>query len=413
MKNRVVVTGLGSVTPLGIDARSTWQNLINGKSGIGCISSFDAERFATQIAGEIQEFYPEKILDGKLARRLDRFTQLACVASLEAVEHAKLDMAALNPARVVCLIGSGVGGIITIAQQQHMLTSRGASKVSPFTAPMMLADMASSRVSIMLGAEGANFSVTSACASGADSIGQAAQMIRTGEADVAIAGGAEAPICGIIVAAFNACMALSKRNSEPQKASRPFDMERDGFVIAEGSGILVLESLDHAEKRGVSPIVELAGYGASSDAYHITQPDPQGAGGVRAMKAALEDAGMLPIDISYINAHGTSTPLNDKMETVAMKKVFGDIAHKIPISSTKSMTGHLLGAAGGVEAVFSAMAVSESVVPPTINLEEPDPNCDLNYVPNLAMRGRVSVAMSNSMGFGGHNSSLIFREIGP
>ena len=308
------------------------------------------------------------------------------------------------------LIGSGVGGIITITDQHKVLLERGPTRVSPFLVPMMLPDMASGQVSMMLGAKGPNYSTVSACATGADSIGEAAEMIIRGRADVAIAGGTEAAICPIGVAGFNSCMALSKRNDDPQGASRPFDAGRDGFVLGEGSGVIVLESLEHAEKRGAKVLAEFAGYGASSDAHHVTQPHPEGEGAARAMNHALSMANMKPGDISYINAHGTSTPLNDKFETIAIKRVFGDHAYKVPMSSTKSMTGHLLGAAGGIECAFSVLAISESAIPPTINLEEPDPDCDLNYVPHTPIRGRVPVSMSNNFGFGGHNASVIFKE---
>ena len=410
MENRVVVTGIGLVTPLGLDRKSTWKALLNGESGIDYISTFDTEGFATRIAAEVKGFDPSGILGKKEARRMDRFTQFASVASLEAIEHAGLKMESEDADRVAVLIGSGVGGIITISEQHIVLNERGASRVSPFLVPMMLSDMASGQVSMMIGARGPNFSTVSACATGADSIGEASEMIKRGRVDVAIAGGTEAAICPIGVAGFNSCMALSTRNDDPKAASRPFDANRDGFVLGEGAGVLVLESEKHARARGATIFAELAGYGSSSDAHHVTQPHPEGEGAARAMKYALGQAGMTPEDISYINAHGTSTPLNDKFETIAMKRVFGEHAYKVPISSTKSMTGHLLGAAGGIEAAFSVMAISESAIPPTINLEEPDPDCDLNYTPHTPLRGRVPTAMSNVFGFGGHNASLVFRE---
>ena len=410
MENRVVVTGIGLVTPLGLDRKSTWKALLNGESGIDYISTFDTEGFATRIAAEVKGFDPSGILGKKEARRMDRFTQFASVASLEAIEHAGLKMESEDADRVAVLIGSGVGGIITISEQHIVLNERGASRVSPFLVPMMLSDMASGQVSMMIGARGPNFSTVSACATGADSIGEASEMVKRGRVDVAIAGGTEAAICPIGVAGFNSCMALSTRNDDPKAASRPFDANRDGFVLGEGAGVLVLESEKHARARGATIFAELAGYGSSSDAHHVTQPHPEGEGAARAMKYALGQAGMTPEDISYINAHGTSTPLNDKFETIAMKRVFGEHAYKVPISSTKSMTGHLLGAAGGIEAAFSVMAISESAIPPTINLEEPDPDCDLNYTPHTPLRGRVPTAMSNVFGFGGHNASLVFRE---
>ena len=410
MNDRVVVTGIGLVTPLGTDRKTTWKKLINGESGVDYIGAFDAEGFESRIAGEVRDFDAAATLGRRQARRLDRFSQFACVASLEALEHAGIEMEDEDADRVAVLIGSGVGGIITISEQLEVLNSRGPRRVNPFLVPMMLGDMASGQVSMTIGAKGPNFSVVSACATGTDSIGEAAEMIRRGVADVAIAGGSEAAICPIGVSGFNACKALSTRNDDPQGASRPFDAERDGFVLGEGAGVIVIESLEHAEKRGADVLCELVGYGATSDAHHVTQPHPEGEGAAKAMKIAIDQAGIEPEEVAYINAHGTSTPLNDKFETIAVKKAFGDHAHNLIMSSTKSMTGHLLGAAGGIEAAFSVMAISESAVPPTINLENPDPDCDLDYAPNLTKRGRVPAAMSNSLGFGGHNASLLFKE---
>ena len=410
MSNRVVVTGIGLKTPVGLDRQKTWDALLRGTSGIDKISSFDAEEFETKIAGEIVDFQPETIIGRKESRRLDRFAQFAVVATLEALEHASMDIDNEDLDRVGVLVGSGVGGIITLSNQYSVLDKRGPKRVSPFLIPMMLGDMASGQVSMKIGARGPNFSIVAACATVADSIGQAGELIRHGRLDVALAGGTEAAICPIGVAGFNSCMALSKRNEDPQGASRPFDKGRDGFVLGEGAGILVLESMDHAEDRGATILAEFTGYGATSDAYHVTQPHPEGIGAADAMKLALFQASMKPEEVMYINAHGTSTQLNDKFETVAIKKVFGKHANTVLISSTKSMTGHLLGAAGGIEAAFSVMAISESAIPPTINLEEPDPDCDLNYTPNLSKRGNVETAMSNSLGFGGHNSSLIFKK---
>lgn len=410
MSNRVVVTGIGLKTPVGLDREKTWDALLKGTSGIDKISSFDAEEFETKIAGEIVDFQPETIIGRKESRRLDRFAQFAVVATLEALEHASMDIDTEDLDRVGVLIGSGVGGIITLSNQYSVLDKRGPKRVSPFLIPMMLGDMASGQVSMKIGARGPNFSIVSACATGADSIGQAGELIRQGRLDVALAGGTEAAICPIGVAGFNSCMALSKRNEDPQGASRPFDKGRDGFVLGEGAGVLVLEAMDHAEARGATILAELTGYGATSDAYHVTQPHPEGIGAADAMKLALSQALMKPEEVMYINAHGTSTQLNDKFETIAIKKVFGKHANTVLISSTKSMTGHLLGAAGGIEAAFSVLAISESAIPPTINLEEPDPDCDLNYTPNLSKRGNVETAMSNSLGFGGHNSSLVFKK---
>ena len=410
MADRVVVTGIGLVTPVGSDRKTTWNSLLEGKSGIDYISLFDAEGFESRIAAEVNDFDAAPILGRKETRRLDRFARFACVAALEALEDAGIDMATEDADRVGVLIGSGVGGIMTITEQHKILINKGPKRVSPFLVPMMLGDMASGQVSMMIGAKGPNFSTVSACATGTDSIGEALEMIRRGRADVVIAGGTEAAVCEIGVAGFNSCMALSTRNDDPQAASRPFDSGRDGFVLGEGAGLVVLESLEHAEKRGANVLAELAGYGASSDAHHVTQPHPEGEGAARAMKWAIEDAGLVPENVDYINAHGTSTPLNDKFETIAMKRMYGDHAYNLAISSTKSMTGHLLGAAGGIEAAFSVLAVKEGIIPPTINIDDPDPECDLNYVPNKAVKQDVNVAMSNSLGFGGHNASLVFKS---
>ncbi len=410
MTNRVVVTGIGLVTPVGSDRKTTWNSLLEGKSGIDYISLFDAEGYESRIAAEVDGFDAAPILGRKEARRLDRFAQFACVAALEALEDAGLDMANEDADRVGVLIGSGVGGIITITEQHKILQARGPKRVSPFLVPMMLGDMASGQVSMMIGAKGPNFSTVSACATGTDSIGEALEMIRRGRADVVIAGGTEAAVCEIGVAGFNACMALSTRNDDPQAASRPFDTGRDGFVLGEGAGLVVLESLEHAEKRGANVLAELAGYGASSDAHHVTQPHPEGEGAARAMKWAIEDAKLVPENVDYINAHGTSTPLNDKFETIAVKRMYGDHAYNLKMSSTKSMTGHLLGAAGGIEAAFSVLAIKEGIIPPTINIDDPDPECDLDYVANTAVKQDVNVAMSNSLGFGGHNASLVFKS---
>lgn len=413
MATKIYVTGVGLITPVGLDAKSAWKSLLQGKSGIAPIQAFDTDGFATAIAGEAPGFDPTAYVDRKQARRLDRFAQMAVGAAAQAMEQAGLDLTdgSVNPERVGCVVGSGIGGILTLSEQWGVLHEKGPDRVNPFLVPMMLADMAPGQISILSGAKGPNYCVVTACASGADSIGIAAGMIRRGEIDMAVAGGTEAPICPIAVAGFNACMALSKRNDDPQGASRPFDAQRDGFVMGEGAGILIIESEESAVRRGASPLAELAGYGASSDAHHVTQPSPGGEGGARAMALALADAEMEPADVSYINAHGTSTPMNDRLETEAVKAVFGSEARKVKISSTKSMTGHLLGAAGGVEAAISVLAVSERAIPPTINLEHPDPDCDLDYTPHHAQKGVVNAAMSNNLGFGGHNASLIFRRV--
>ena len=410
MKNRVVVTGIGIVSPLGLDRRSTWTSLIAGESGVAAIAAFDPEGYQTTIAAEVKRFEPEGIVGRKQARRMDRFVQLAAVAALEAVEHSGIAITPNNRDRVSVMIASGIGGIITLSNQVGVLNQRGPSRISPFLVPMMLPDMASGQVSIMLGAKGPNYATVSACSSGADAIGQALEVLQEGDADVVLAGGAEAAVCPIGVAGFNACHALSTRNDDPQAASRPFDSERDGFVIGEGAAVLVMESLSSAVSRGATPIVEVVGYGSTADANHITQPAPEGEGAARAMNIAIRKAGLQPEEIDYVNAHGTSTPLNDKYETMAMKGVFDEYAYNIPISSTKSMTGHLLGASGALEAAISSLAIAEETIPPTINLQNADPECDLNYTPNKSRRKRVNAAMSNSFGFGGHNASLTFRR---
>ena len=413
MAESVYVTGIGMITPVGLDTRSSWDALLAGESGVDTITAFDPEGFATTFAGEVKGFEPEEYVDRKQARRLDRFAQLAVAATSQALDQAGLDLSddGVDPTRVAAVIGSGIGGIITLSEQWSVLADRGPSRVSPFLVPMMLADMAPGQVSIIFGAQGPNLCTVTACSSGADAIGQAFEMIRRGEVDIAIAGGTEAPICPIAVAGFNACMALSKRNHSPQQASRPFDAGRDGFVMGEGAGILVLESESSAARRGVAPIAEMAGYGATSDANHVTQPDPEGAGAARAMQRAMDEAGISAEAIGYVNAHGTGTPMNDRVETVAMKRAFGEWAYGVKISSTKSMTGHLLGAAGGVEAAITAMAVSEGAAPPTINLTDPDPDCDLDYVPGGAAHMPIGAAMTNNLGFGGHNASLVFKSV--
>ena len=410
MKNRVVVTGIGIVSPLGLDRQSTWHNLIAGKSGVAPITSFDTEGYRTTIAAEVKGFDAAAFVGRKEARRMDRFVQLGAVAALEAVEHAGLKVTSDNCTRVSIMIASGIGGIITLSEQVGVLGSRGPSRVSPFLVPMMLPDMASGQVSIMLGAKGPNYSTVSACSSGADSIGQALEVLQEGDADVVLAGGAEAAICPIGVAGFNACQALSTRNDDPKGASRPFDAERDGFVIGEGAAVIVMETLQSAVKRGATPLVEIVGYGSTADANHITQPAPEGEGASRAMKIAIKKAGLQPDEIGYVNAHGTSTPLNDKYETMAMKGVFDEEVYRVPISSTKSMTGHLLGASGALEAAITTLSISEETIPPTINLKNADPECDLDYTPHIARQGRINAALSNSFGFGGHNASLAFQR---
>ena len=410
MSERVFVTGYGAVSPVGLTSDKTWEGLCEGRSGVDSISSFDAEGFDTTFAAEVTDFDPEIYVGKKQARRMDRFVQFAAAASLEAIEKSALKITPENCEKVSVLIASGIGGIMTLSDQIGVLNKRGPSRVSPFLVPMMLPDMASGQVSIMTGAKGANYSTVSACASGADSIGMAFEAIRRGDVDIAITGAAEAAICPVGVAGFNACQALSKRNDDPKGASRPFDSDRDGFVLGEGAGVLIIETETSMINRGASPIAEIVGYGATADANHITQPGPEGEGGARAMTKALMQAQISAEEIDYINAHGTSTPLNDKFETMAMKSVFGESARGIPISSTKSMTGHLLGASGALEAVVSVMALEKAVIPPTINLTTPDADCDLDYTPNIKREKELSFAMSNSFGFGGHNASLLFKK---
>lgn len=408
MSDRVVITGMGAVSPLGLDVASMWEALLSGESGVGYISLFDPEPFETKIAAEIKGFTATDYLEHKQARHMDRYAQFAVVASLQAVEQSRL---AFDDAEDIgVLIGSGIGGLGTLSAQFNVLAEKGPRRVSPFLVPMMITDGASGQVSILLGAKGVNFCATSACSSGTDAIGEAFEIIKRGDAQVMVAGGAEAAITPIGVAAFNAAGALSKRNNEPQKASRPFDAERDGFVMGEGGAVVVLERLPHALKRGAQILAEVLSYGATSDAYHITQPAASGEGGAKAMQMALNKAGVSPDEVDYINAHGTSTPLNDRSETMAIKTVFGEHAFGLPISSTKSMMGHLIGAAGAIEAIICGLVIQHGVIPPTINLTNPDPECDLDYVPNVSRQARVRTALSNSFGFGGHNSVLVLRE---
>ncbi len=408
--NRVVITGIGCLSPIGLNMSATWEGLIAGKSGIDYITLFDAEPLETKIAGEVKGFEPTNYMNRKDARRMDRFAQLAVGASREAVEQSGLKIDSLNEDNIAIVVGSGIGGLTTLFEQAKILLENGPSRVSPFLVPMMISDMAAAQISIALGVKGLNLCTTSACSSSSDAIGVAYELIKRGGVQAAITGGSEAIINLLGVSSFNALKALSTRNDAPQQASRPFDAERDGFVIGEGACLLILENLAYAQKRGANILAEIIAYGASADAYHITQPDEDGDGAVRAMQLALNKAGLAPTDIDYINAHGTSTQLNDKTETMAIKTVFGDYAYRIPISSTKSMTGHLIGASGATEAAICTMAIQHSIIPPTINLTHPDPECDLDYVPNVARRAKITTALSNSFGFGGHNSVLIFRK---
>jgi 3-oxoacyl-[acyl-carrier-protein] synthase II len=408
--HRVVVTGIGIISPLGLDAVTTWNGLINGKSGVDKITLFDASTHATKIAAEVKDFDPNKYIDRKLVRRMDRFTQLAVAASQEALKDAQLVIDDSNRNDISVMVGSGIGGLGTLSEQLKILIEKGPDRVSPFLIPMMISDMAGAQISINIGSKGANVCSTSACSSGSDAIGNAYEILKRGDGVAIITGGAEAVITPIGVAGFNAARTLSTRNDDPKTASRPFDAQRDGFVIGEGAAILVLETLDFAKKRGAHILAEIIGYGASSDAYHITSPPDSAEGAVRSMKMALRKAEIEPTDIDYINAHGTSTEINDKTETKAIKAVFGDYAYKVPISSTKSMTGHMIGAAGAIEASICVLTIQNGVIPPTMNLHNPDPECDLDYVPNVARRANVKTALSNTFGFGGHNSCLIIRK---
>ena len=410
VSNRVVVTGIGAVCPLGLDANATWEALTKGRSGIDHITLFDASALETKIAGEVKGFEPLDYISRKDARHMDRFAQLAVAASRQAIEQADLKIDAINKDDIGTMIGSGIGGLTTLFKQTKILLDEGADRVNPFLIPMLMPNTAAAQVSIVLGVKGPNLCTTSACSSGSDAIGFAYETIKRGDAKVMITGGSETIINPIGVSAFNAMKAISTRNNEPQLASRPFDAERDGFVIGEGAGILILENLAFAQERGVKILAEMTAYGASADAYHITAPLESGEGAALAVQRALDKAGIKANEIDYINAHGTSTPLNDKMETKAIKTVFGDYAYNIPISSTKSMMGHLLGGAGAVEAAICIMVIRNGIIPPTINLTHPDPECDLDYVPNVARQAKVTTAMSNSFGFGGHNSVLVFRE---
>jgi len=403
MLNRVVVTGCGAITPLGLDVKDTWHNLINGTSGIDHICLFDPSDSIVKIAAEVKDFNPLDYLDPTTARYTDRFAQFAVAASLQAIEGARLKIDDSNKYDIGILIGSGVGGLSSLEKQLDVLRTRGASKVSPYIIPMMILDNASGQISIKTGIKGPNLSLVSSCSTGTDALGIAYKMIKCGEFNLMIAGGTDAAVTSMGVAGFTQAGALS-RNPDPQRASRPFDAKRNGFVIGEGAAVLVLESLDYARSRGADILAEIVGYGATSDAYHITQPSENSEAAVKAIELAL--ANVEHGEVDYINAHGTATPLNDLSETRAIKKVFGRKAYEIPISSIKSMVGHMLGAAGALEAIICCMVINEGIIPPTVNLDNPDPECDLDYVPNVAMTGNIRLAISNSFGFGGHNSVL-------
>jgi 3-oxoacyl-[acyl-carrier-protein] synthase II len=406
---RVVVTGLGALTPIGNTADEFWSALLQGRSGVGPITRFDTTDYPTRIAGEIKNFDPLTFVDKKEARRLDPFLQYAMACAVMAVQDAALDTEKVDGTRFGVLIGSGIGGISTLLDTHKTLLDKGPDRVSPFFIPMMIVNMASGLVSMRFGAKGPNSAVVTACATGNHAIGDSFKIIQRGDADVMIAGGSEAIVIPLTIAGFCAMKAMSTRNDEPTKAMRPFDLNRDGFVCGEGAGLVILESLDHARARDARIYAEIVGYGLTSDAHHLTAPDPEGDGAARAMAGALRDGGLDVSAVGYINAHGTSTPYNDKFETLAIKRVFGEHARRLAVSSTKSMTGHMLGAAGGVEAIATALALHNGVLPPTINYETPDPDCDLDYVPNQARKQDVEVALSNAFGFGGTNATLAFR----
>ncbi len=409
-KERVVVTGMGTLNPLGSDTKSTWEGLVAGKSGIDYITLFDPSNMEAKFAGEVKGFEPTNYVERKEARRMDRFAQLAVAASREAVESARLEINHTNDDDIGVIIGSGIGGLTTLFEQAKILVEKGPDRVSPFLAPMMISDIAAAQISIALGIKGPNFCTTSACSSGSDAIGAAYELIKHGDAQVMFAGGTESIINPLGITAFTALKGLSTRNDAPKEASRPFDAERDGFVMSEGACVLVLEKLEHAFKRGATVLAEIIAYGATADSFHVTQPLANGEGAARAMRIALKKAAISPTEIDYINAHGTSTQLNDTMETRAIKSAFGDYAYKVPISSTKSMLGHLIGCAGAIEAMICILSIRNGIIPPTINYNHPDPDCDLDYVPNVARKAEVNTALSSSFGFGGHNSVLVLRK---
>ena len=409
-KPKVVITGLGAVAPNGNNVDAFWSALVSGKSGIDSIDSYDTTDHSVTIAGEVKNFNYEDHLERKEARKLDRFTIFALVAAKEAINNAKLDSSTLDPDKIGVILGSGVGGVATLIEQQNVIRDRGPKRVSPHFVPKMIANIAAGHVAIRWNLKGPNQTIVSACASGTDAIGIALRLIQSGDAEAIVTGGSEASVLPLTIAGFANMRALSTRNDDPKGASRPFDLDRDGFILGEGSGILVIETEEHAKARNAPILAELAGYGASDDAYHVTQPSEGGAGGAKAMKRAIANAGLNPEDISYINAHGTSTPYNDKNESKAIRTVFGEHADKLQVSSTKSMTGHLLGASGAVEAIASVKAIQEQIAPPTINYHTPDPECELNYIPNKAQSFEINSVMSNSFGFGGHNGVLVFKK---
>ena len=408
--NRVVITGIGAITPVGKDVKTFWKNTVEGKHGFSRIETFDTERFKAKLAGEIKDFQPEDYIDKKEAKRMDRFCQFAIVAAQEAIADSKIDFSAYDPYRIGCIIGSGIGGIKTFEVECAKYYAKDSVRISAFMIPSMISNMASGMISMRYGLKGSSFSVTSACASSTHAIGEAYRALKHGYMDAAVVGGAEAVITPLAVGGFQNMQALST-SEDPDRCSIPFDGERGGFVMGEGAGILIMETYENAVKRGAPIYAEVAGYGSTSDAYHITSPDPEGTGAAAAMKTAVEDAGLQPDAVDYINAHGTGTPLNDKYETIAIKKAFGEHAYKLCVSSTKGVTGHLLGAAGAIEGIACCLAIRDSIVPPTANYRVKDPECDLNIVPNTAQKKEVRVAISNSLGFGGHNATVLFKKV--
>jgi 3-oxoacyl-[acyl-carrier-protein] synthase II len=410
MKRRVVVTGTGLVTPLGTGTEKTWRNLCAGKSGIGLITRFDTSDYSVKIAAEVKDFNAEDFIDPKLARHLDLFVQYAVATAGMALQEAELTIDPAKAHRVGVFTGNGIGGLQTIEKYHQISLERGPRKITPFFIPMVISNMSAGQISIVYGAKGPNLSVTTACAAGTHAVGEAFRSISRGDCDVAITGGSEATVCPLAVGGFNAMKALSRQNENPEKACRPFDKDRDGFIISEGGGMMILEELEHARRRGGHILAEIVGFGLSGDGFHMAAPPEDGDGAVRCMRMALDDAGLAPEEINYINAHGTSTPLNDVVETRAIKTVFGGHAHKLAVSSTKSMTGHMLGGAGGIESVFLALSIKNQIIPPTINLDNPDPECDLDYVPGTARETRIRAAISNSFGFGGTNAVLAMKK---
>lgn len=411
MNRRVVITGVGLVTPLGTGVEKAWQNICSGVSGIDLITRFDTSEYAVKIAAEVKDFNPDDFFDKKASKHLDLFVQYGLAAALMAVKDSGFTITDDNARRVGVITGCGMGGLPTIEKYHQVSMEKGPKKITPFFIPMVIPNMPSGHISMGINAKGPNLCLTTACAAGTHAVGEAYRHIKYGMCDMVVSGGTEAVICGLGVAGFSAMKALSTRNDDPKAASRPFDKDRDGFVMSEGAGMLVVEEYEHAVARGAKIYAELVGYGLSSDAYHIAAPPENGEGGMRAMQMALQDSGLMPEDFDYVNAHGTSTPLNDKCETLAIKTVFGDHARKLAISSTKSMTGHMLGAAGGIEAVFTALSVYNQIAPPTINLEEPSPECDLDYVPKVARKMKIRAAMSNSFGFGGTNAVIVMKKM--